>query len=432
MKKPTLITVIATALLFGCSKKDIPQPDASGLGKTELAFAGTSLAQAAASSTYTDESAFVASLSSYGFKNPTQLSYNRTGQTNYTSAHGFNIPAANRAGGFKWNAGDEETAEWRPQGIAGFTMGGRRFILTTWYGTEPDDVAGVHNGHKGVRLALADITDLSNVTYRLILLVQQYSNTSNSLLWDNLYAQDGNAAHNYTKGSLFAPITIHAGGVAIYGTKVYVADTGRGLRVFDLNNFIAVSSDSESQCGKMANNTLQAFNYGYILPETGWYQLSGASPYSCVEFGEGNNLWFGQYYGFNKNGTGTPPSQTPAVSGFALNTSGQLTGAAPTAITPRDDIAGDTKVFNMQGAYRKGTQTFMSITNNSEYEGSTARFLRYNDGAALGVRYRWPHGAEDLYYESATGLLWCLTEFEKAKYGSDNRCVFAVRLTDYD
>ncbi|MFC4209779.1 hypothetical protein ACFOWA_01215 [Pedobacter lithocola] len=395
--------------------------------------ANLSITQTAASTAvYTDESSFIATLSSYGFKTPIQLSYNRLGQTNYSATYGFNIPTANRAAGFKWNAGDEETSEWRPQGIAGFTMGGRRFILTTWYGTEPDDVSGIHNGHKGVRLALADITDLSKVTYRLILLVQPSGNTSNRLLWDNLYAQDGNAAHNYNQGTLFAPITIHAGGVAVYGTKVYVADTGRGLRVFDLNNFIAVSSDSESQCGKMSNNTLQAFNYGYILPEIGWYQLSGSAPYSSVELGEGNNLWFGQYFGFNKNASGTPPTQTPVVSGYGLDDTGQLTGVGQLVVTPRDDIAGDTKVFNMQGAYRKGSQTFMTMTNNSVYEGSTARFLRYNDGAALGVRYRWPHGAEDLYYESSTGLLWCLTEFEKAKYGTDNRCVFAVRLEDYN
>ena len=40
--------------------------------------------------------------------------------------------------------------------------------------------------------------------------------------------------------------------------------------------------------------------------------------------------------------------------------------------------------------------------------------------------------AEDLYLEPATGYLWNLTEYETEKYGTDNRCVFAVRLSDYD
>jgi hypothetical protein len=45
------------------------------------------------------------------------------------------------------------------------------------------------------------------------------------------------------------------------------------------------------------------------------------------------------------------------------------------------------------------------------------------------IEYRWPHDAEDLDYDAATGYLWCLTEYETEKYGQDNRCVFAVRLT---
>jgi hypothetical protein len=49
--------------------------------------------------------------------------------------------------------------------------------------------------------------------------------------------------------------------------------------------------------------------------------------------------------------------------------------------------------------------------------------------AATGVFYRWPHSAEDLYFEPAAGYIWNLTEYETEKYGTDNRSVFAVRLS---
>lgn len=413
MKKITFVAITIVTFFVGCSKNDTQSPADDSAPHSKTAGLTSSV-------TYTDESSFVNSLSSYGFLNPSQLTYNRDATSSgYASVYGFNIPTANRVKGFKWNPGDEQTRDWRPQGIAGFTWGNRKYILTTWYGVGPDpndSFTDVHNQHKGVRIAIADVTDMSNITYRHILLVQNKANMSNSLLFDT-FPQSTNP---YTQGDLYAAVTIHAGGVAFYNNKIYVADTGRGVRVFDLNNFIAVSSDSSSQIGKMSNGTLQAFNYGYILPETGWYSLTGAAPYSCVELGEGTRLWFGQYL----------TSGSPKVTGYALDTGGQISTGTPSTVNPIDNTG--TPVFRVQGVYRKGTQTFMTTTGNSTYEGSTARLVRYNDGTSLGSRYRWPHGSEDLYYESSTGYLWCLTEYETNVYGSDNRCVFAVRLSDYD
>jgi hypothetical protein len=373
--------------------------------------------------TYTDESSFVNGLASRGFKTPDQLSLNRVGTTSgYTSVYGFNIPTDRRVKGFKWNSGDEQTKEWRPQGITGFTWGGRNFLLVTWYGVDPGTIAGVQNQHKGVRVSLVDITSMSNITYRHILLVQNKANMSNPDLYK--------ASNSYTQLGTFAPITIHAGGIACFGSKIYVADTRLGIRVFDLNNFISAAGDAgETRCGTETDGTAKAFNYGYILPQTGYYKITNASPFSCIETGTGATsaekmLWTGQYLT-------TSSTQVPRVYGFHLNASGQIvTSPSPQVITPIDND--NTHVHGIQGVYRAGSKTFMSTTGNSSFEGSTARLTRYNDGAAAGVRYRFPHGAEDFYFESATGLLWNLTEYETSRYGKDNRCVFAIRLSDYD
>jgi hypothetical protein len=134
-------------------------------------------------------------------------------------------------------------------------------------------------------------------------------------------------------------------------------------------------------------------------------------------------LWTGQYITASE-------TQVPRVYGFHLNASGQIITSPVEVITPIDDD--NTHVHGVQGLYRAGNKTFMSSTGNSSYLGSTARLTRYNDGAAVGARYRFPHGAEDFYLETATGNLWNLTEYETSKYGQDNRCVFAIRLSDYD
>jgi hypothetical protein len=417
------IAAIAALTLHACSKQTQPASAEDPATDSDKREPAENAIATNVTVTYTDESSFVNSLSSYGYKTPTQLNLNRVGTSSgYTGVYGFNIPAANQVKGFKWNSSDEQTTEWRPQGITGFTWGGRNFLLVTWYGVGPDVIDGVNNQHKGVRVSLVDITSMSNITYRHILLVQEKANMSNSELYK--------ASNSYVQLGSYAPVTIHAGGVACYAGKIYVADTNLGIRVFDLAKFVPAEGDAtETRLGKETDGSLKAFNYSYILPQTGYYKITNAKPFSCIELGTGATasdkmLWTGQYI----ESTSTA---VPKVYGFHLNASGQIvTSPQPEVITPIDND--NTHVHGIQGVYRAGTKTFMATTGNSSYEGSTARLTRYNDGAAAGVRYRWPHGTEDLYLEPATGYLWNLTEYETQKYGVDNRCVFAVRLSDYD
>jgi hypothetical protein len=418
------IAAIAIIALHACQKQTQPPPEEEENNVTTAMETPVQFAAATnVTVSYTDESSFVNSLSSYGFKTPAQVPLNRPGTSSgYTGVYGFNIPSANQVKGFKWNSGDEQTIEWRPQGITGFTWSGKNYLLVTWYAIGPTDIDGVNNQHKGVRVSLVDITSMSNITYRHILLVQNKANMQNSTLYK--------PSNSYNQLGSFAPVTIHAGGVACYAGKIYVADTKLGIRVFDLNKFITVAGDDTgTRIGKESDGSLKAFGYGYILPQTGYYRITNASPFSCIELGTGATasdkmLWTGQYIA-------STSTTVPKVYGFHLNASGQiLTTPKPEVITPID--SDKTKVHGIQGIYRAGTKTFMATTGNPSYEGSTARLVRYNDGATAGVRYRWPHGAEDLYLEQSTGYMWNLTEYETQLYGKDNRCVFAVRLSDYD
>jgi hypothetical protein len=411
----TLALCLAATFITSCSKDQLQNTNST----REKPVATVHQTTAISTVTYTDESSFVSSLSSYGYKNPSQLTLNRVGtNSGYNTVYGFNIPAANQVKGFKWNSGDEETTDWRPQGITGFTWGTKNYLLVTWYAVGPDDIAGVENKYKGVRIALVDITNMSNITYRLALLVQNKANATNPALYDT-------PATTFTQRDSFIPVTMHAGGVAYYNQKIYIADTGLGLRVFDLNNFIAAEPDpGKVTIGKESNGDLKAFDYGYILPQSGYYKMTNAKPFSFVSLGEGSTtadkrLWTGQYQ---------TPGTVAQLFGYPISASGVVTGP-PTVIDPKDDTG--LAVLNMQGAYRAGNKTIMTKTGNSSYEGSTARLVKYTDGAANSTRYRWPHGAEDLYLDSS-GLLWNLTEYETAKYGKDNRCVFAVKLSTYE
>jgi len=370
--------------------------------------------------TYTDESAFANGFSSYGFKNPTQLTLDKTAtQSGYNTGYGFNIPVANQVKGFKWAADDEQTEDWRPQGICGFTWSGHTYILVSWYGVGPADIPTSNNAYKGSKLALVDITDMSKITYRFILLVQNKANSGTSLLYDK-------PTVSFTQYDNFIPVTMHAGGVAYYNQKLYVVDTSLGLRVFDLNKLIdAVTPDpGKNTIGKQTNGTLSAFEYTCILPQSGYYKIAGeGNPFSSVSLGNGSTatdlrLWTCQYL----------TSGSPKVYGWPINTSGTVTGAGIVS-NPLDDVMYD-PVLHAQGVYKSGKTTLLSTTGNSSSAGSTARLVKYVDGDKVGTRYNWPHGAEALYLDN-NNLLWCLTEYETSKYKKDNRTVFCVKISDY-
>ena len=303
------LAVAATIALSSCSQDGVTETEQQDSVKfTQKAFVNLPI-------NYVDESSFVSSLASYGFMEPDEINLNRVGtKSGYNNVYGFNIPAGNQVTGFKWNSGDEQTEEWRPQGLTGFNWGGKKFLLATWYGVGPGTIAGVYNQHKGVRISLVDITNMNDIKYRHILLVQNKANMSNS----NLYR----STNAYNQLDKFCPVTIHAGGVAYSNNKIYVVDTKLGMRVFDITKLIPVSGDStKSRIGKEADGTLKAFDYAYILPQTGYYDIDNANPYSCISLGEGNDgekrLWTGQYL--------TPSDNlTPKIYGFALNSSGLI------------------------------------------------------------------------------------------------------------
>uniref|UniRef100_A0AAU6WL24 Lipoprotein n=1 Tax=Chryseobacterium endophyticum TaxID=1854762 RepID=A0AAU6WL24_9FLAO len=364
---------------------------------------------------YVDTSTYISS--GFNFLNSSQINKNRQaiGGNAYTEVYGFNIPEENRVRGIRWNTDDETTSLWRPQGIAGFSKDGVRYLLVSWYAK--DEAA-----FKGSRITLIDISPSSStyLTYRHILLVQPDIPAS---------------VTDYSQYASYAPLNVHAGGMAYFKGKLYISSTNLGVRIFDLNKIIEVSTGdtTNDKCGKDSNGNLFAFNYRYILPQTGYQKINNANPFSTIQVNdEGTQFWTGQYYSGSADA-----SIVPKVFGFPVDANGILQNSGIVSVAPKNSLFTENHAHGIQGVFRKGNRIWLSCTGSpSNSYGSNARLARYTDGADDTVRFRWPYGAESLYHESQYNYLWSLTEFEPnagAQNGSQvNRCIFAVDFSKYE
>lgn len=409
--------MLGSALFLACEKNLVEQPIQPS--NTEDNFSGTQNESNDASTvvglgTYTNTSSYINT--GFTFSHIASVHKNRTaiGGDAYTNVYGFNIPEENRARGIRWDVGDEETPYWRPQGIAGFTKDGVRYLLVSWYGQ------GSY-ANKGARLSIIDISPSSSsyLTYRHILLVQPTVPATTT---------------THTQYGSYAPLLVHAGGMAVHQNKLYIASTNIGLRIFDLSKIIEVTTgtSTDDKCGKDANGNLYAFNYRYILPQVAMQRINNASPFSSVQINfEKNELWTAQYHAGS-----VAANVVPKIFGFGIDAIGGLTGTVNT-ITPKNSLFADNHAHGMQGIFRKGNKTWLSCTGSPSLSyGSNARLARYTDGADDTVRFRWPYGAEALYYEEAQDYLWSLTEYEpnaagKSNGSQPNRCIFAVDFSKY-
>jgi hypothetical protein len=349
------------------------------------------------------------------------VALNRDADGPVTRGLGFNVPASHSPAGFLWNDGDQDVEAWMPQGIGGFDRDGRRWLVVSWYAKDAKEDTKVPSealSYRGARLSLVDITDPAHIRYRHVLLVQDAALASRK----ELFRMGATAKAGYTQGERFVPVPVHAGGVEVFDHWVYLVDTQLGVRVFDLDRLFRAEADpAKSTCG-VVNGRLVAFDYRFILPQVAHYKVTGAAPYSCLSLDRSTmTFWLGQYLA-------PEDAARSAVTGIPLRPDGTLGDRATPMTFPKDK---EGYAHRIQGVFRCDGSTWMSITGQTRYEGSTARLARYDDGAATGYRWRWPHGAEDLYYEDETDMLWSLTEFPDSLLARRGRCVFGVRLGSY-
>ena len=157
---------------------------------------------------------------------------------------GFGAPwAARRAhglrGGFRWDAEDSRTKAWYPQGIAASADG--NVVLVSWY-------------HKASNVARLSCVDVARGRYRHVRLITATGK----------------------------PVRTHAGGLAWHEDLLYVTETTKGLRVFDLTRVERTGAEGDDR---------------YALPEIARYRPAGDAlrfSFASVD-AAGSGLLVGEY-----------------------------------------------------------------------------------------------------------------------------------------
>ncbi|MFD3698824.1 hypothetical protein ACFWUZ_22195 [Streptomyces sp. NPDC058646] len=327
--------------------------------------------------------------------------------------------------GFTWNPGDQSAVEWIPQGIttsadalgAGlWPAGGKRVVLVSWYFETDPDEDQVHEFaiDKGIRLSFVDYSSASAPVYRHVLLVEP------------LRSGDG----TYT----YQPIRKHAGGIMWYGNRLYVVDTYKGLRVFDLDRMFEVSTGLPDICGKHTDGSYHAYDYRFVAPQIAAYDNTGtllrfsaigldraSSPDSLTvtEYATSLDTPVVDYSGDGWNGNGTKINTPKIVRWPLASTTRELASTtASEAVTVNQG--------KIQGVVSRQNKHYLSRSDGPSSNGYLRTVTSGTDTPSTVVRLAV--GSEDLSFHSGTTTDWAYREsviWNLSEYAG-RRAVYAV------
>lgn len=239
--------------------------------------------------------------------------------------------------------------------MPGSDLGGQRVLLAAWYAKRPG------GGHAATRVSVVDLDRDGGPRY----------------------------AHVRLLNAGGQPVRVHAGGLAWCGDLLLVADTRRGIRVFDLGEVVASGGGFQvAQCGSWAPER------DGPAPPLRWSFLS-------LDRTAPGELWLvaGEY---NRSGTGA------RLARWALDPSTCLPARPEPEEVVRTDIA------SMQGTVRVDGTYVVSASHGRHRRGH----LWTGRAGGSWVRHArvLPVGPEDLSYDPVTRRLWTQTEYPDRRY----------------
>ena len=299
------------------------------------------------------------------------------------------VPGEAAAEGYTWDDVDSNDPAWWPQGIAGVRSGS--VLLVSWYARR--------NGlgrTQGSRISVIDPSSPDGPRYRHVLLV----------------------APRRRLGILtMGAVPVHAGGIAVHGDVLHVADTVVGVRLFRLSDVLRVPRPPGSAGGparrgwfhrlRQSGGGFAAHGYDYVLPQL----MAFRAPLRPGA----------RRFRFSFLSTGEVAGRPTLVVGEYRR---KAEGPARLARYPLDPVTGlpaagddgrcsplevhDGQPSRMQGAAVHGNAWFVTA---SAGEGAAGDLYVGAPGAWHRHRGVLPSGPEDLSWSRPGHELWCVSEW---------------------
>lgn len=258
----------------------------------------------------------------------------------------------------RWLSARSFTQHWYPQGVDVGSWQGRRTLAVSWF---RQDKTGQHLAS---RVTFIDLERSRHIDISLM-----------------IDGEDGE----------LHPAQIHAGGIAWFGNRLFVAATGQGIWEFDLQHVRRLRRS-------VARRAVGASGRGYgavafAAVRTRVYPVDLRCSFIGRIFdADGTPLprvLIGEYRTDDAGRVGEFAIPTEATGGFT-----HLGAIAP-------------GIKRMQGATRWGTRTFVSRSNGDQKPGS----LWSSEGAEMQrVSVTMPVGSEDLAFDVEERMLWTVGE----------------------
>ena len=275
-------------------------------------------------------------------------------------------PAAAAIEAFRWAPLDGWSQRWWPQGIEllgpanGFDDD---VLLVSWF-------AQLRRGTtQGARITVVDRRDPRRPRYHHVLLVEASREGSDIGM---------------------RPVTIHAGGLALVGTRLHVAATYGGLRTFDLDDILRVTGRGP-------------FGYRHVLPQSGHERLVGGGGVERMRF---------SFVSLERDSTGG--GDHLVVGEFGPDREGRRLGRIPVVGSGRRNVVDihEPGIPRMQGATVVDGTWFVSASHGLRagdlWVGSGGTWVRH--AAVL------PPGPEDLTASHNGTRLWSLSEYPRRRW----------------